>query len=116
MTIFFWARRCSSRMACRPSRETIFSRVSMAIPPDSTLRSGFAAEGGFELGPSNGGGAALHHNDSASIIGKVRGFEVGGACGDSERKDRDNRVPSAGNVDGCIRAIDGYVARERRGW
>src|ERR1700757_2051365 len=105
-TIFRSARRCSSRTAWRPSRERIFSRVSM----DLVRRGCFAAEDGFEFCAGDGGSATLHDYDAARIIRQMGRFKVGGTGGDGERDHCDDGAPRARYVDRRVRAVNWNVA------
>ena len=72
------------------------------------LRSG-SADGFEEFGARDGGGAAFHHDEAASDVGEVRGFEGRGAAGEAEGVGGENGVTGAGDVDGLIAAVDGNV-------
>ena len=64
---------------------------------------------GAELGRRHRGGAALHHDDAAGVIGQPRGLVEGRAGGERQRHRRDDGVAGAGDVGDLIGPEDRNV-------
>src|SRR5579862_1492763 len=69
------------------------------------------AHGGFEFGTRDGGGAVFHDHYAAGKTGDVRGFEIGGADGESDGEGGDDGITGAGDVAGVLGAVDGNLLR-----
>src|SRR5579862_1151730 len=69
------------------------------------------AHGGFQFGARDGGSAVFHDHDAAGKTGDVRGFEIGGANGESDGEGGDDGVAGAGDVAGVLGAVDGNLLR-----
>ena len=66
-----------------------------------------------ELGRRDRGGAALHDDEAAGVVGEARGLAERRAGGERERERRDDGVAGAGDVGDLIGSDDRNVIGRR---